>query len=1269
MPDIFDQIDSTKQDIFDTLGDKPVGDVFDTLGGDIFDQLPEEESRLGDAFRGANVIAEKAYDVARSVPLEALEKIQGVIKGKAEKPIRQLPVKPKKQIEQARLTEEEISAGHMNVKGVEVFREAGTGDLYRYTNKQYMPLNKDEVELVTKSDEWAMNRWDTEPWVDPTLVATGAFGAASKLALKHGLKEAIKRGVSAAIPATALDVPIGVATEKLAEKYPKAALPFNIALGVLSGVTVERLIERSLIKSFGKSTPKQIAKYKKAIREGDLSLPKAKEVEADGVEAYRMQEGRPLEGQPIEVAPEVPKKDVFDEVVEAKPIKPEIEVPPTEPLSEGSKVKVGKSPQPNTIVRELESTPEEKALGERFFEVKNDRTGEVATVTLEDIKPIKMLKKLLKEEKGELRFKGYDEPEFTGDAKKAWNVFKENQEASRDLGKTSPKKLYASAKRNFIDVSGNIKKELLKRDKAGKKAIMHHDLLAGAHSKAIRELNDATDAIYRDLPHKEHDLLDHLINSRRTLTIEKYKPGTKHAGELTAKEHAEVLKQFPEELKEKLWARADKFFSIMRKQLDDALEEGLISKESYDDLVAKGDYSPRVFLQHLDPDSPKGSFGSKINVSDSGLKKLDEGSYGAMEMDSSLLLSQSMERLQTRIFRNRANKALFELAQSQPDNKVVKLAKVIRTTKVGKPVYQEAPPRFEKVSAMIDGQQRQMLMPTEFAKEWVKSDPALRRDLANAISWVSGAKILRPMATGINPEFALTNFPRDIAHIWATTFEFSKHPPKAAIQMASSLKDSLSDAIKRKGSYIDYINEGGGMEFLTHQGRFSPKLKGHFGKLQNILGYLGETSEILTRLALRDRAIKNGKSPLEATWVARNYLDFSQGGSYTKAVDSAVPYLNASIQGTRGLFRAAVERPGEFSIKMGYLMTAAAGLYMANRFSNPEAYEQVPHREKVNNWIITTPFSFTDKDGNKKWIYFKVAKDHGQRVITTLTEALMKKSMGEEVDSVEVTQAINDFVPITPTGLLPPTLDALIGYTANEDFWRNEDIWRGPEVESEQEFTKYTPKPFIQTGKLTGMSPERTKYMMSQFFTSGNVYTSMVGYGWKQLFDQMDDKDKDLVTEELILKQPFIRRMAKNTRPFAEFETDIEDAKIKANTERYIATRSFDELAQKHFDGEIERKDLLTYIRQQNPPERKRLLRRFKNHRKLEGVPERRYWLNLMGMNPETRALVYWNRYRDANEEEKAMLDKYSRKVSGFKSSRFNKRLLSLKRKFKESGE
>ena len=134
------------------------------------------------------------------------------------------------------------------------------------------------------------------------------------------------------------------------------------------------------------------------------------------------------------------------------------------------------------------------------------------------------------------------------------------------------------------------------------------------------------------------------------------------------------------------------------------------------------------------------------------------------------------------------------------------------------------------------------------------------------------------------------------------------------------------------------------MEFLTHQGGFGKaykptgRISNAFEALQTAARYLGETSETWTRLALRERALKNGKSPLQATYEARNYLDFAQGGSLVKAADSAIPYLNASVQATRGLLRAPKQDPKGFAVKSAWISGLAANLWFANNIKNPTAY-------------------------------------------------------------------------------------------------------------------------------------------------------------------------------------------------------------------------------------------------------------------------------------------------------------------------------------------
>jgi len=65
---------------------------------------------------------------------------------------------------------------------------------------------------------------------------------------------------------------------------------------------------------------------------------------------------------------------------------------------------------------------------------------------------------------------------------------------------------------------------------AGKEAVIKHDLIAGAHPRAVSKYNEASKEIYSGLKSKEIEILDTIINSHRTSTIDKYKLGIRRVG-------------------------------------------------------------------------------------------------------------------------------------------------------------------------------------------------------------------------------------------------------------------------------------------------------------------------------------------------------------------------------------------------------------------------------------------------------------------------------------------------------------------------------------------------------------------------------------------------------------------------------------------------------------------------------------------------------------------------------------------------------------------
>lgn len=878
----------------------------------------------------------------------------------------------------------------------------------------------------------------------------------------------------------------------------------------------------------------------------------------------------------------------------------------------------------------------------------------------------------------------------TDKGKVEW-MFIETELKLKDKRKPSFNRAYKAAKRAIVDTSGNVKKDLLKDlGVLGKEAVMDHDLAAGASSKAERLYEKASKSIYKGLSKDEEQLLNRAIYLRRQIAISKYRtevtPETeaelmeepaegekfiKHPHGLTAREHEEYLKDIPEEINK----LADLYFKEMEKVLDQLLEEGLINDTTHDSLKSKGDYSPRVFIQHIDPERTYSISGKLITVPSSGLKALDEGSYQVMETDSRKLLSQVISRTQNVIFRNRANVSAYELAEQIPENGIFRLAKVSKTTKEGKPVYAKAPAGWAKIKAMVDGEPQEFMVIDKYAKEWLTRDPLIDEQLVNIIGWLSGSKILKPMATGLNPGFAVTNLPRDIAHIWITTSEYSSFMPKFILQMSRDLLATVGDAMARKGRWIDYLDEGGGMYFLTHQGKTIKTRNPALRKLQDVLSYVGETSEIWTRIALRERALRQGKSPKEATWTARNYLDFSQGGNVSKALDAGIPYLNAGIQGTRGIFRALGDRPADTLWKFAQLGALAAGLYLANHYAHRKNYARVPDREKVNNFVIMTPYKVTDKNGNERCLYFKIAKDQGQRIVCTIFENLMKKYLGEPVDGDQIGQAIQEFIPIIPSQNLPPSIDAMLGYFANKDFWRNEDIWKGPKVTPREEYTVYTHPGLVELGKKTGLSPERIKYVLQQFFTYGNVYTSLVGAGLNSVIEGQPEKDKRKIKAEVVTNLPIVRRFAKLTPPYSEEQLKkVEKAATEESTRRYKQRRELQEMSNEFYrklkDEKVTDKDLLkkikVFIKEQPKEDQDRLYQWFRKYELVYDIPDKSWWLDLTDMPPEARATVFWTKYMESDKDERKDLVQLAKRIPGVWSDRFYKRFKILLKKSRE---
>ena len=635
-----------------------------------------------------------------------------------------------------------------------------------------------------------------------------------------------------------------------------------------------------------------------------------------------------------------------------------------------------------------------------------------------------------------------------------------------------------------------------------------------------------------------------------------------HPGGNTAEEYEiflQSLRKTDPDTYAKLDIKLKKYFDTYKEHLGFLHKEGIVSKRDYDNMVRAGDYSPRRYLKFFDPD-----------IASEMLAGITTGSTSELNMDSANLLREYIIRLHSRIARNEANKELYYIAKDDPDNGMISIVdETLDDSEI------EIGANFKAITAFVAGRKIKMMMPLEFGKSWLATDPAIDKDSATLFRMLSGAGMIRALATGYNPEFAITNLPRDLFFSWFRVREYSDHAWFAFPQMAKRMVETFADvwhtSEEPRGRAKEFLDEYGMMDFMTQQGEFGGKAwkhdKGIMKPLKTVgkmLSFVGSKTELWVRLALREQAIinrvakNNGVETQgirdEATWIARGYIDFSQGGKLVKGLDSFIPYLNAGMVATRGLFDtlsgSQMTGVGQTSLdlannqvvgnqkaknvamawwKMAQFFGLFAGSFVLNMMNNPEEWDKIEDSDKFKNLILFIP-GLKDKGPLGKDIhgFAKIPLDQGQVMVANfvglLMTGFMRETIGTEGDSIYhkiagirpdiFLEGMNYGSPVSVANLMPPSLKALIGYTSNLDLYRGGKIYRGPEMENlGGEMAGRTPFEHpaltMSAEKLNSLlptffglipeepfSPARMKFVIDTFFVPSNSMVRGIGGLW-----------------------------------------------------------------------------------------------------------------------------------------------------------------------------
>jgi len=658
--------------------------------------------------------------------------------------------------------------------------------------------------------------------------------------------------------------------------------------------------------------------------------------------------------------------------------------------------------------------------------------------------------------------------------------FLRDKVAEKEGAEALGKQLSRAATVALIDQSGPIKKVLNKFGALGKVAVRRFNIAAGSTPRSHMYFQDARRMIFdtrsadnpalswrRDVEFRagetaeavrlsERDLFNMVVEDRQ-LTDYRYRGTTRKKdvdpdiqaarARLAKVEEAVGRPRFANMLE-----RSDAYFESVKRSMDRAVKYGIMTK------------GRAKLITRREKSKPEGAFNPEdfdvaFDIDETGLYKPDKGQARVHDVETKL--AEIIVRTESRIARNYRDNALYDLANSGVEG-IGKLVKEVKKNEEGK--FPQAPEGYTAIKLKVKGKTKVLHMDKTMAEYWNGPDTTLTNNwIMSTTRMLAGSSLVKPLATGYNPGFAITNMTVDLVHAWRTSeVGFSSWGPVYLGEIITDLAATFKDAFARKGAYRQFVEEGGATAFLTSQGKgvlmagegLSAQIarevrstrkpwRQNIESAKKVLSYVNETSEIWVRLAIRNRGLKNGMSSEEATAAARDYLDFSQGGIATKYLDNWIPYLNASTQGMRTALRAYKNNPKSTAIKDMQLIGPYLAWQTYQWYKNPEFMNQMTAQQDRDFVNFELPgATYTDPSGNKRLVYLKFKKDQSILPMLMIPQLMVNRALGNRVPGDSVLNYLRALTPITQNPF-PPTTAAISAWMLNKDVWREADAWRG----------------------------------------------------------------------------------------------------------------------------------------------------------------------------------------------------------------------------------